>query len=75
MIYIETIQENVAAENLTVSEGRKLKQVALQLYRHIYEKYDEMERTGVNKIIRELSGRLRSLGVSEEEIDRISQKK
>ena len=48
---IETIQENVAAGNLTVSEGRKLKQISLQLYRHIYEKYDEMEETGVNKMV------------------------
>lgn len=50
---IEVIQNNVAAGNLTLSEGRKLKQITLQLYRHIYKKYAEMEKEGVNTMVEE----------------------
>jgi len=109
---IDTINKNIAAGNITVSEGRKLKQVTLQLYRHIYEKYDELEKAGVNqmaeeamildidiieyehkkelqrltqevtervagekdKIIQEMAEKLRSMGVSEEEIASLTKK-
>lgn len=50
---IGMIQKNVAAGNLTLSEGRKLKQITLQLYRHIYKKYAEMEKEGVNTMVEE----------------------
>ena len=50
---IESIETNVAAGNITVSVGRKLKRITLQLYRHIYEKYDEIEKAGVNQIVEE----------------------
>ena len=41
---LEAVQRNVTAGNLTVSEGQTLKRVALQIYNHIYNKYDELER-------------------------------
>lgn len=50
---IETIEINVSAGNITASVGRKIKQITLQLYRHIYEKYDEIERAGVNQMVEE----------------------
>lgn len=50
---IETVEANVSAGNITVSVGRKLKRITLQLYRHIYEKYDEIEMAGVNQIVEE----------------------
>lgn len=50
---IETIRENVAAGNITVLEGQKLQRITLQLYRHIYEKYEEMEKAGVNEMAEE----------------------
>ena len=50
---IESIEANVSAGNITVSVGRKLKRITLQLYRHIYEKYDEIEEAGVNQIVEE----------------------
>ena len=50
---IESIEANVSAGNISRSDGRKLKQITLQLYRHIYEKYEEMEKAGVNQIVEE----------------------
>ena len=50
---IESIRQNEAAGNITRSDGRKLRQMTLQLYRHIYEKYDEMEKEGVNAMAEE----------------------
>lgn len=50
---IKTIEVNVSAGNITASVGRKLKRITLQLYRHIYEKYDEIERAGVNQFVEE----------------------
>lgn len=48
---IDTINENIAAGNVTVSDGRKLKRLALQLYRHIYSIYEEIESAGVNTMV------------------------
>jgi len=50
---IETIKENVAVGNITNLEGQKLQRITLQLYRHIYEKYEEMEEAGVNTLAEE----------------------
>ena len=50
---IETIKENVAVGNITTLEGQKLQRITLQLYRHIYEKYEEMEKAGVNEMAEE----------------------
>lgn len=50
---LEAVQRNVTAGNLTVSEGQTLKRVALQIYNHIYNKYDELEEAGVNKMAEE----------------------
>jgi len=50
---IKTVEMNVSAGNITASVGRKLKRITLQLYRHIYERYDEMERAGVNQFVEE----------------------
>ena len=48
---IDTIKTNEAAGNITLSENRKLRQMTLQLYRH--QKYDEMEKEGVNALAEE----------------------
>ena len=57
---IGTIKENMAAGNITAIEGQKLQRITLQLYRHIYEKYDELEKAGVNQMAEEqLTRRLR----------------
>ena len=50
---IGTIKENMAAGNITAIEGQKLQRITLQLYRHIYEKYDELEKAGVNQMAEE----------------------
>lgn len=50
---IEGIRENEEAGNISRSDGRKLRQMTLQLYRHIYEKYDELEKEGVNAMAEE----------------------
>lgn len=110
---INTIQENVAAGNISIADGRKLKRITLQLYHHVYEKYEELEKAGVNEIVEEamildidiiewehkkelererervrkemeeenaeiigsMAEKLRSLGVSEEEIAQLTQGK
>ena len=48
---IETITENIAAGNLSVSDGRKLKQITLQLYRYLYKDFKELEKAGVNDMV------------------------
>ena len=102
---IGTITENIAAGNLSVSDGRKLKQITLQLYRHLYKDYKELEKAGVNDmvedamvldidiieyehqkeiekitkelteekdgIINKMAAKLRSMGLSEEEISQM----
>lgn len=50
---IQSIRENEEAGNISRSDGRKLRQMTLQLYRHIYEKYDELEKEGVNAMAEE----------------------
>lgn len=50
---IETIKGNMAAGNITALEGQKLQRITLQLYRHIYEKYEELEKAGVNQMAEE----------------------
>lgn len=50
---IGTIKGNMAAGNITAIEGQKLQRITLQLYRHIYEKYDELEKAGVNQMAEE----------------------
>lgn len=48
---IGTITENIAAGNLSVSDGRKLKQITLQLYRYLYKGFKELEKAGVNDMV------------------------
>ena len=50
---IDSINKNVAAGNITATDGQKLKRITLQLYHHIYAKYDEMEKAGVNQMAEE----------------------
>lgn len=50
---IGAIEMNEAAGNITRSEGRKLRRMTLQLYQHIYQKYEEMEEAGMNEIAEE----------------------
>lgn len=50
---LESIDKNVAAGNITVSDARILRGITWQLYRHIYKKYDEMEVAGVNQLVEE----------------------
>lgn len=50
---IGAIETNEAAGNITFSEGRKLRRMTLQLYQHIYQKYEEMEEAGMNEIAEE----------------------
>jgi len=50
---IHTIKENMAAGNITALEGQKLQRITLQLYRHIYEKYEEIEKAGINEMAEE----------------------
>lgn len=50
---LEAVQKNVVAGNITVSEGRKLRRVALQIYNHIYDGYEELEEAGVNQMAEE----------------------
>lgn len=45
---INSIKQNVAAGNITQMESMKLRQMVLYLYQHIYSKYDELEKEGVN---------------------------
>ena len=50
---IGSINDNVAAGNMTIVEGEKLRQMTLKLYHHIYDRYDEMEEEGVNAVVEE----------------------
>lgn len=50
---LESINRNVAAGNITVSDARVLRGITWQLYRHIYQKYGEMEEAGVNQMMEE----------------------
>lgn len=48
---IESIKANEDAGNITKSDGRRLKQMTLQLFRHIYARYEEMEKAGVSQMV------------------------
>lgn len=50
---IGSINDNIAAGNMTIVEGEKLRQMTLKLYHHIYDRYDEMEEEGVNAVVEE----------------------
>ena len=45
---METIKTNEEAGNISHAEGVRLGQMALLLYHHLYDQYEEMEREGVN---------------------------
>lgn len=48
---LEFIDRNVAAGNITISDARILRGITWKLYRHIYQKYEEMEEAGVNQLV------------------------
>ena len=50
---LNTIQRNVAVGNLSVSDGRRLKKVALQLYHHIYDRFEELKEAGMEEMVDE----------------------
>lgn len=50
---IDSIKDNEEAGNISSSDARKLRQMTLMLYRHIYQKYDELEKEGVNAMAEE----------------------
>lgn len=50
---IEAIEVNVEAGNITRTDGRKLKNLTLQLYHHIYDKYQEVADEGVSEAVEE----------------------
>ena len=50
---LNTIQRNVAVGNLSVSDGRRLKKVVLQLYHHIYDRFEELKEAGMEEMVDE----------------------
>lgn len=48
---ISSIAINVDAGNITPTDGRKLKNMTLQLYHHIYDRYQEVDDEGVSKAV------------------------
>ena len=48
---IDSIHENVEAGNLSQMEASKLVEMTLKLYRHIYNRYVEMEEVGMNTMV------------------------
>lgn len=50
---IEAIVKNVEAGNITPTDGRKLKNLTLQLYHHIYDQYKEVADEGVSEAVEE----------------------
>lgn len=50
---INSINQNVVAGNITQIESMKLRQMVLYLYQHIYSKYEELEKEGVNHMAEE----------------------
>lgn len=50
---IGTIEVNVKTGNITPTDGRKLKNMTLQLYHHIYDRYQEVLDEGVSKAVEE----------------------
>lgn len=51
---IETIKANEKAGNISHSEGVRLGRLSLLLCHHLYDRYEEMEREGVNIMATEL---------------------
>ena len=50
---INSIAMNVEAGNITPTDGRKLKSLTLQLYHHIYDKYQEVADEGESEAVEE----------------------
>ena len=45
---LDSLNQNVAAGNITRTEASKLSQLILQLYHHIYDRYEELESEGIH---------------------------
>lgn len=50
---IESIIENEKLGNITKDDARRLKRLTLQLYHHIYDRYEELEERGVSEMVEE----------------------
>lgn len=50
---LDTLNRNENAGNITRIEAMKLRRMILHLYHHIYMKYEELEREGVNQMAEE----------------------
>lgn len=50
---LDSLNRNVDAGNITPTEAMKLSRMVLHLYHHIYDKYDELEKEGVNQMAEE----------------------
>lgn len=50
---IGSIEVNVKAGNITPTDGHKLKNMTLQLYHHIYDRYQEVSDEGVSEAVEE----------------------
>ena len=48
---IGTIDENLKAGNIELSDANQLKDLTVKLYRHLYANYEEMEVDGVNELL------------------------
>ncbi len=48
---IGAIEQNVAAGNISATEGQTLRELSLRLYHHVYRRYEEMESEGVNQAV------------------------
>lgn len=47
---LNSLNRNVDAGNITRTEAMKLSRMILHLYHHIYDKYEELEKEGVNQV-------------------------
>ena len=50
---LDSIRQNIAIGNLTPMEGEALKRITWQLYRYIYEKYEELGEAGIHEMVEE----------------------
>ncbi|WP_394924132.1 hypothetical protein [uncultured Robinsoniella sp.] len=50
---IGSIIENEKLGNITKDDARRLKRLTLQLYHHIYDRYEELEERGVSEMVEE----------------------
>lgn len=50
---LDSLNKNENAGNITRIDAMKLRRMILHLYHHIYDKYDELEREGVNRMAEE----------------------